>query len=83
MKIHWRNLHGLYGDQVVEEMEHEGHHILNHIHGLKDIEEILENGLVDHLENWHSLGAFDEDDYFAVSSFISMSCHRHWQKTNH
>ena len=51
-----------YGDQVVEEMEHEVHHILNHIHGLKDIEEILENGLVDHLENWHSLGAFDEDE---------------------
>ena len=43
-------------------MEHEVHHILNHIHGLKDIEEILENGLVDHLENWHSLGAFDEDE---------------------
>ena len=51
-----------YGDQVVKEMEHEVHHILNHIHGLKDIEEILENGLVDHLENWHSLGAFDEDE---------------------
>ena len=51
-----------YGDQAVEEMEHEVHHILNHIHGLKDIEEILENGLVDHLENWHSLGAFDEDE---------------------
>ena len=51
-----------YGNQVVEEMEHEVHHILNHIHGLKDIEEILENGLVDHLENWHSLGAFDEDE---------------------
>ena len=51
-----------YGDQVVKEMEHEVHHILNHIHGLTDIEEILENGLVDHLENWHSLGAFDEDE---------------------
>ena len=51
-----------YGEQVVEEIEHEVHHILNHIHGLKDIEEILENGLVDHLENWHSLGAFDEDE---------------------
>lgn len=51
-----------YGDQVVEEIEHEVHHILNHIHGLKDIEEIIENGLEDHLESWHSLGAFDEDE---------------------
>lgn len=51
-----------YGDQVVEEIEHEVHHILNHIHGLKDIEEIIENGLTDHLESWHSLGAFDEDE---------------------
>ena len=51
-----------YGDQVVEEIEHEVHHILNHIHGLKDIEKIIENGLEDHLESWHSLGAFDEDE---------------------
>ena len=51
-----------YGDQVVKEIEHEVHHILNHIHGLKDIEEIIENGLEDHLESWHSLGAFDEDE---------------------
>lgn len=51
-----------YGNQVVEEIEHEVHHILNHIHGLKDIEEIIENGLEDHLESWHSLGAFDEDE---------------------
>lgn len=51
-----------YGDQVVEKIEHEVHHILNHIHGLKDIEEIIENGLEDHLESWHSLGAFDEDE---------------------
>lgn len=51
-----------YGDHVVQEIEHEVHHILNHIHGLKDIEEIIENGLSDHLESWHSLGAFDEDE---------------------
>ena len=33
-------------------MEHEVHHILNHIHGLKYIEEILENANGDFTKYW-------------------------------
>lgn len=51
-----------YGEDTVQEIEKEVHHIMEQIHQMPDMEQLLEDGLEHHLENWHTLGAFDEDE---------------------
>lgn len=51
-----------FGEDAVMEIEKEVHHIIEQLHQLPDIEKLSEEGLEQHLENWHTLGAFDEDE---------------------
>ncbi|MBU5479673.1 SulP family inorganic anion transporter [Blautia sp. MSJ-19] len=51
-----------FGNDTVEELEKATHQIIEHLHQMPDVERLSAEGLQQLLDNWHSLGALDEDE---------------------
>nr|WP_317282585.1 SulP family inorganic anion transporter [uncultured Sellimonas sp.] len=51
-----------FGEETVRQLEEQVHHLLEQIHGMTDVEEIAEQGIVQKLDVWDRLGAIDEDE---------------------
>lgn len=51
-----------FGNDTVEELEKATHQIIEHLHQMPDVERLSAEGLQKQLDNWHSLGALDEDE---------------------
>ena len=51
-----------FGEETVQELEQATHAIIEHLHQMPDIERLSDEGIKEHFENWHTLGALDEDE---------------------
>lgn len=51
-----------FGGDVVSQIERRVHRIMESIHYMPDIEELVERGLPEDKDGWMNLGAFDEDE---------------------
>lgn len=53
-----------FGEDTVAQIELRVHHVLEKIHQIPDLEELVEKGFEKSLETWKSLGAIDEDEFW-------------------
>ena len=51
-----------FGEETVQELEQATHTIIEHLHQMPDIERLSDEGIKEHFESWHTLGALDEDE---------------------
>lgn len=51
-----------FGDDAVRQIEKKVKHIMEAIHYLPDVQKLLEQGLPQQADPWHTLGAIDEDE---------------------
>ena len=51
-----------FGEETVQELEQATHAIIEHLHQMPDIERLSDEGIKEHFESWHTLGALDEDE---------------------
>lgn len=52
-----------FGEDTVDQIEKWVHSVLQHIHKIPELEEVVEGGLENYLASWKSLGAIDEDEF--------------------